>query len=387
MLNITDRDAMLKTPPYWRLAFRPFFSLGALAATLLVPLWLASLHGHLALPRPALWWHGHEMLLGFGPAIVAGFLLTAVQNWTGRPGLSGPPLVALVSCWLAARLLLLTPLPWYVPALFDLAFNGALVLVLWRFLKGQDQKHNRILVLLPALLLVLNGASYGLLAQGAPARPLWLAVLLWFCMVMVVIGTRVMPFFIARRAGQETPERNLKVVSLTLVALAATAAGWLLGLEVSYWRWPAFMAAGLLLWPLRGWYQKVIWQEPLLWSLWLSWLSLPLGLVLLALFPGHQNTILHLPAIGGMGLMMLAMMMRVSLGHTGRFIYGPPRLGWLLALLFAGALVRAFLPWAQPALSSWAWLLAGCCWTLAFGGFFLRYLPMLARARVDGQPG
>ncbi|WP_341501825.1 NnrS family protein [Gallaecimonas sp. GXIMD4217] len=389
MINITDRDALLRTPPYWRLAFRPFFSLGALVAALLIPLWLASLNGLYSLPRPALWWHGHEMLLGFGPAIVAGFLLTAVQNWVGRPGLSGKPLVALVLSWLAARVLLLLPLPWYLPAFFDLAFNLGLVLALWHYLKGPNQKHNRLLVLLPALLLLLNGASYGLLADQAlsHSRNLWLAVLVWFCLVMVVIGTRVMPFFTARRAGLETPERNLKVMKLTLVALAATAGCWLAGLDVAIWRWPALIAAALLLWPLKDWYQKVIWQEPLLWSLWLAWLSLPLGLVLLAFLPQHQSAILHLPAIGGMGLMMLGMMMRVSLGHTGRFVYGPPRLGWLLVLLFAGALLRAFLPLAQPALSNWAWLLAGGCWVLAFGGFFLRYLPMLASARVDGQPG
>ncbi len=388
-MNISDRNKLLAIPPFLRLAFRPFFWLAALSACVLIGLWLAQLSGLLVIPRPSLWWHGHEMLFGFGIAVVCGFLLTAVQNWTGKPGLAGMPLLALVLLWLGARICLLLPLHWAIPAALDLAFNAGLVWALSRYLAGPGQAHNRLLLILPAFLTLLNGFSYWLLASGELgwARDLWLAVLVWFFMVMVIIGTRVIPFFIARRAESETPERNPLLMKATLAALLVTALCWLVGVTPDWWRWPAWVAALLLLWPLRIWYRPVVAREPLLWSLFLAWLTMPLGLALLAWKPQWLAVFLHLPAIGGMGLMMLSMMMRVSLGHSGRFVYGPPKLTWALWLVILAALVRVVMPWGLPAQSLLAWQLAGGLWIIAFGAFVIRFLPVLGSARVDGQPG
>ena len=138
-MRVLDRRTALRIPPLWRLGFRPFFLAGSGFAVLAIALWICALNGLFGSWQPTggwLAWHRHELLFGFGVAIIAGFLLTAVQNWTGQPGLSGKPLMALASLWLAARIgwLINLPLPLLLPldSIFLLLFAALMAEQLWR---------------------------------------------------------------------------------------------------------------------------------------------------------------------------------------------------------------------------------------------------------------
>jgi uncharacterized protein involved in response to NO len=132
-MQVLDRRKAMAIAPLLRLAFRPFFLAGGLLAVLAIPLWLAAFSGSLSAWQPAggwLGWHRHELLFGFGLAIIAGFLLTAVQTWTGRPGLSGKPLAALALLWLAARVAWLVNAPWPLLVVLEMAFPLAVAVLM-----------------------------------------------------------------------------------------------------------------------------------------------------------------------------------------------------------------------------------------------------------------
>lgn len=364
-MQLRDRKRELAIAPLWRLGFRPFFLAGGLFALIAIALWLAALAGHLAVWQPVggwLAWHRHEMPFGFGVAIIAGFLLTAVQNWTGRAGLSGRPLMLLAALWLAARLgwLLGAPLVMLVP--LQAAFLPLLAFVIGRSLWQVRQRNNYPVVAVLLLLgsadaLVLTGLALGddgLQRQGVLAA-MWLIAAL-----MGLIGGRVIPFFTQRG------------LSLTQQVKALPFACLALGNAVRLGRW----------------YDAGIWRVPLLWSLHLAfaWLVVaPFGQALWHLgLLGNPSLPLHALAVGAMGGLILAMLARVSLGHTGRPLSPPKAMGVAFALVNCGAVARVFLPGLLPNL---ALPLAGICWLAAFALFLAHYAPMFCRSRVDGQPG
>ena len=161
-MQVLDRRKALSITPLFRLAFRPFFLGACLLAALVIPLWLLALGGQTGAWQPAggwLAWHRHELLFGFGLAIIAGFLLTAVQTWTGRPGLSGGALQGLAALWLAARIGWLLDLPWPVLTLLELAFPLAVAGVMGWTLWQVRQSRNYPVVLVLALLAVADGLS------------------------------------------------------------------------------------------------------------------------------------------------------------------------------------------------------------------------------------
>ncbi|MDF3136498.1 NnrS family protein, partial [Pseudomonas extremaustralis] len=166
-MQVLDRRKAMSIHPLFRLAFRPFFLGACLLAAVAIPLWLLALGGHVGAWQPAggwLAWHRHELLFGFGLAIIAGFLLTAVQTWTGRPGISGNALALLAGLWLAARLGWLFDLHWPLLAVLELAFPLAVAGVMGWTLWQVRQKRNYPIVLVLALLAVADALSlYGLL--------------------------------------------------------------------------------------------------------------------------------------------------------------------------------------------------------------------------------
>ncbi|UYG07665.1 NnrS family protein [Halomonas sp. M4R1S46] len=387
--------------PLARLAFRPFFLLASLFGVVALMVWLAFWHGDVLL-RPQgglLWWHQHEMLFGFAAAVVAGFLLTAVQNWTGLPSLRGWPLLGLVALWLAGRVLLAMPLglPPLLPALVDLAFLVVVAAVMARLVIAARRWRN--LVFLPALgLLVLAnlamhlGVLQGdavLIRQGA-----YLAVLL-ITALMVVIGGRVIPMFTANRLGRAKPAPLPWLERLTLGSMAALVLAQLaavLGLSL-----PGAGLAGLTgLAALANTLRLARWdglhtlREPLLWGLHASYAFLCLGLAmwaLAALGAFRVELAVHALTIGGMGTMMLAMMARVSLGHTGRAIESLPGIGVALALLIAAAVLRSPVLALFPGISHWTYNLGIIFWCLAYAIFLLHYALPLSTARLDGKDG
>ncbi|PMR70221.1 NnrS [Halomonas heilongjiangensis] len=399
--SLSASSSMLTRLPVARLAFRPFFLLAALFSVVSMVVWLAFWHGDILL-RPhggLMFWHQHEMLFGFAAAVVAGFLLTAVQNWTGLPSLRGGPLLALVGVWLAGRLLMAVPmgLPAWLPMLVDLAFLPLVAGVMARLVIAARRWRN--LIFLPALALltlanlamhlgVMNGDAE-LIRQAA-----YLAVLL-VTLLMVVVGGRVIAMFTANRLGRAKPAPIPALEALALGStLAVVAAQLLVMLGVSL---PGALLAALMglaalanAVRLGRWGGLASWREPLLWGLHGSYAFIPVGLAmwaLAALGVFRAELAVHALTIGGMGTMMLAMMSRVSLGHTARPIRTLPGIGVALGLMLAAALLRAPVLALFPQITHWTYNLGILFWCLAYLIFLFHYTVPLFMPRLDGKDG
>lgn len=364
---------------------------------LAIPLWVMTWTGIWPGFQPTggwLAWHRHEMLFGFAMAIVAGFLLTAGQTWTGQPGLSGNRLIVLAVVWLAARVGWLFGLPLALLIALELAFMLGVLVLMARMLWVVRQKRNYPIV---AVLTLMTGADLmvmigmasgddGLQRQGVHAG-LWLVAAL-----MALIGGRVIPFFTQRGLGHVEGVKPLPWLDIALlVGSGVIAVVYALGLAVQPNPLPGVLlvliAAGHLLRLLR-WYDKGIWGVPLLWSLHLAMLWLVVAAAGLALWNfgllDSASPSLHALSVGSMSGLILAMISRVTLGHTGRPLQLPPGIFWAFVLFNLGVAARVFLTVAWPVAGLW---LAAACWAIAFGLYCWRYAPMLVAARVDGHPG
>ena len=394
MLIIDKRKAMA-VAPILRLGFRPFFLLGAVLAALAIPLWIAALQGW-ALPAPVggwLAWHRHELVFGFAGAIIAGFLLTAVQTWTGRPSLSGRPLALLVGLWLLGRLSWWLPSAWPL-LLFNLAFLLAVAGVMARLLWAVRQRRNYPIVLVLALLAAVDLLNLlGVLLQHDAWQRQGSHAAIWLvAAMMTLIGGRVIPFFTQRGLGrlemvQPWAWLDLALLVGTLLLALLTGAGLLLQ---PHWGGAVLLLAlglghGIR---LQRWFDRGLLRVPLLWSLHLAYAWMVLACLGLALWyagvavPFSQA--LHALTVGAMAGLILAMLARVSLGHTGRPLELPRGFAVAFVLLNLAALLRVLgVSFAyQPAL----WL-AALAWGLAFAQFLYCYGPMLCRTRADGHPG
>ncbi len=384
----------------WQLGFRPFFLAASIWAVIAVSLWLALYPGWLAMPLsglPPMVWHAHEMIFGYTLAVAAGFLLTAVRNWTGVQTWQGWRLAALVVVWALARVLLLLGSPRILPltALIDVAFLGLLIVAVTAPVVRVRQWKQigivaKLVLLLGANVMFYLGAA-GKLADGVN----WgLYSGLYFLLGLVfVMGRRVIPFFIER--GVDANDVRLKNwLWLDISSLVLFLLFWVFDVFLPAWRLTiAGLSAillilhGLRLW---GWHHPGIWRKPLLWSLYLAYgfLTLGFGLKAGAELAGWSPFLaLHAFAYGGIGLVTMGMMARVSLGHTGRNVFDPPRvLGPIFLLLIVGAVVRVLLPLV---LSQYGLLIlvSQICWIAGFGLFLVYYLPILLKPRVDGRPG
>lgn len=396
-MQVIDRRKALSIPPVWRLAFRPFFLAGSLFAMLAIPLWIAAWTGLWPGFQPTggwLSWHRHEMLFGFAMAIVAGFLLTAGQTWTGQPGVSGNKLMALAVVWLLARLgwLFGLPVALLIPLdlLFMLGVTGLMARMLWKARQKRNYPIIAVLGLMTAAdVLVLCGVALGddaLQRQGVLAG-LWLVAAL-----MAIIGGRVIPFFTQRGLGRTEavkPWLWLDVALLVGTGLIAVLYAVGVALQPHVWLGVLFLgiAAGHLL-RLARWYDSGIWRVPLLWSLHLAMLWLVVAATGLALWNfgllDSSSSSLHALSVGSMSGLILAMIARVTLGHTGRPLQLPPGIVGAFVLFNLGAASRVFLITEWPVIGLWA---AAICWALAFALYAWRYAPMLVTARVDGHPG
>ncbi|QFU74305.1 NnrS family protein [Halioglobus maricola] len=382
--------------PLLRLAFRPFFLFGAGFSVIAVLLWaslVTGLNSNLVFGGP-LWWHSHEMLFGFVAAIIVGFLLTAVQTWTGQPGIKGASLAGLVLLWLAGRMLLLAPQvapAWFVSAV-DLLFLPTAAFILALPIIRIRQWRN--IVFLPILLMmtVANGFfHYSVLnstASNSAVSASTLMVML-VTILMTVVAGRVTPMFTANGTGTERVPplawlENLSPVVM-LMALGAAMA------PAGVWA-AAILAVAALCQGLRvaRWRTWVTFATPLVWSLHLAYWAIPAGLALLAIAKlglgfSHSEA-LHMLTVGAMGTMILAMISRVSLGHTGRKIIVGHLMAFALAAIFCAALVRVFGSSVGLEYRSMIWL-ATLLWVIAYGAFIMRYMAILLRPRVDGRSG
>ncbi|KAF0190456.1 MAG: uncharacterized protein involved in response to NO [Gammaproteobacteria bacterium] len=380
------------------LGFRPFFLCGAGFSVVAVSLWLwmTRFDGYplgIAVLLPVTW-HAHEMIYGYAIAVVAGFLLTAVRNWTGVPTVHGVTLVLLVSLWALARMMPFVPLPGalYVMGMLDIGFDIALcAAVLYPIVKAGQPRH--LGIWLQLVLLTLGNVFFylgllNLLDSGVQVGIY--AGLYGVISLMLVVARRVLPMFIENGVGYPVTLTNRSWVDISCVVLMLVfiiAEVFLLQSGV------AAVCAGALfvLHALRlaGWYTAGIWKNPLLWILYLAYGWITLGFAMTVgshVFGTSPKLAIHAFAYGGIGLMTLGMMARVTLGHTGRDIARPPAvLRWSFAALLAGSLARIVMPMIAPH-SYPDWITgAQVLWLLAFIAFLAVYAPMLAGPRIDGR--
>lgn len=375
--------------------FRPFFLFGAAYAGLALLIWLPLYEGHFALATgfAATDWHAHEMLYGYAAAIVAGFLLTAIPNWTGRLPLNGWPLLVLVGTWAAGRLAVafsaLTG--WWPAALVDVAFLLLVIAAAAReIVAGKNWRNLRVLVVVAVLALANIAFHVEARLTGTPeyARRLGLAALV---LLVVVIGGRIIPSFTRNWLARENPGRlPAPFDRFDAVATAVSAAALLAWVVV-----PESLAGGLILVAagllqaarLARWAGDRTLGDPLVLILHVGYAFIPAGFLLLGLAAlgarTPQSAGVHAWSVGAIGVMTLAVMTRATRGHTGRALAAPPSTQFLYAAVIASAALRvgaALLPGSsQPLL--WASAIA---WIAAFWGFCAIYGPMLLRPRLRG---
>ena len=381
----------------FNLAFRPFFLLGSLLALLGVGLWVSALSGHPLGDQPVggwLVWHQHELVFGFTGAIIGGFLLTAVQSWTGRPGLAGFPLALLVLLWLLGRISWFQSIPPVLLLVLNLSFLLGVAVVMARMLWAVRQARNYPIVLVLLLLTGVQGMQlYGVasgdyaLAQRAVLAAIWLVAAM-----MGLIGGRVIPFFTQRGLGHEQGVSAWPWLDWALL-LGSVLVAVLFALGFALYPHPltgllfGLLAAGHMVRLLR-WFSPALLRVPLLWSLHLAYAWMVLAFAGAALWQcgwlTNLSTLVHALTVGGIGGMILAMLARVTLGHTGRALTLPRGFVAALVLINLAAVVRVFGVdlWYLPSL----WL-AAVSWSAAFGLYLIVYGPMLLRPRPDGKAG
>jgi len=391
-------DIPSNTPPKWMslfaLGFRPFFLCAGFSAFLLLATWIGMLEGWI--PFGSYYngsvWHAHEMLFGYTAAVIAGFLLTAVPNWTGIETPTGTALTALAGLWLAGRIAPFLPLPEVAVAVLNVAFFPALAFSLYRPLwRGPNPVNRVFLALLVAMTiaaLLVHLQSIGVTQDTAPRGiRLMLDVTL---LTLLVVSGRVMPFFTKRGVAGARPRSRVIVERLTFI-LASFWLGANLLLPSSQLAGTIALALALVqTMRLVGWHDHRVWRVPILAVLYAGYIWLILGLLLdgladlgyLAPFPA-----LHALTVGAIGGFTLGMMARVSLGHTGRAIRSSVLTNLAFVLLNAAAFFRVFISLLYPAgYPTWI-LLSGALWILAFAVFLKVYVPILIAPRADGRPG
>jgi uncharacterized protein involved in response to NO len=376
----------------WSLGFRPFYLLASSFAALSILLWICQYTGHLPaayLRSPA--WHGHEMLYGYTVAVIAGFLLTAVRNWTGKPTPTGRPLMALALLWVAGRALVLTPFP-VAAAVVNAAFPVAIAVAIGIPLVQSGNRRNYffvvLLVLLGVAVLALHLSPLGVLPW--PERASLQAGLDVVLFVLAVMGGRVIPMFTNNGVPGTNATRNPSVEKIALGSVLALLAADLLPLPAVFVACVAFVAAAAhaaRLWLWQPW--RTV-GAPMVWVLHVAYGWIVVYLVLHGLAALGQVAELfavHALTIGAIGGMTIGMMTRTARGHTGRPLVADRYEIACYVLVQIAAVTRVlggiFLSDAYPSTV----VASAVCWSAAFALYAVRYWPVLSRARLDGKPG
>lgn len=385
--------------PLFRLGFRPFFLAAALFAIISMIIWMASyifsVDFNFSGLSPSIW-HAHEMIFGYAMAVIAGFLLTAIKNWTGVEVLRGKPLASLLMLWVVARILALSGSMFSVEliAVIDVLFLLVVTLVCLRpVIIARQFKHMTIISILFLLMLcdlvfylgvtgiIENGVSWGLYS----------AMYLLITLVLLMMR-RVMPMFITNGVDGDVEMTNR--VWLDYAALLLLLCLWIADVFTSYATLTAVVAAVLSVLHmvrLSGWYSHKIWSKPLVWVLVIAYASFIFGFALKALsFISDVPPFLsvHAFTVGGIGMITIGMMSRVSLGHTGRNVFDPPPVVfWIISVMFLGVISRVVLPLFNIGLYNYWIGLSQVLWVIAFSLFLFVYAPMLVSSRADGRDG
>ncbi len=392
-------NALKHNPPViLQTGFRIFFLGAAFHAVLSMLLWLFfyAIGGNIFVAMPLTLWHGHEMIFGYTMAVVAGFLLTAVTNWTGLPTLSGKPLLVLFLLWLAARILAFMPnsFPTWPMMLTNCAFLVLLVASVSRpIILRKQWKQSAVIskILLLSLSAIVFYTAFFHADFLVERKVLCFAVYMIVGLILTV-GRRVLPFFIERGVGYQVTLRNSRLIDLaSMIFLAAFSI-----IDIF---WPNPLIVSLLsgalaiihIIRLSGWYTHGIWKKPLLWVLFLGYTFLILGFILkffAVIGDRPADSAIHAFTAGGIGIFTLGMMARVAWGHTGRNILEPPK---MLSFIFISIITSAFIRVIFPIFSEFKYILwivlSQTLWIIAFVFFIAIYYRVLITPRLDGKIG
>jgi len=389
----TERIGASLMTVFFSYGFRPFFLGAALFAGVAVPAWIVILAGigDSVLLSTARDWHVHEMLFGFLPAVITGFLLTAVPNWTDRPAIQGRELMLLFALWLAGRVAVAIPLVTpMLAAIADGAFLVALAGLLWRELAAGNSWNQAPVAVVISLYSATNITFHVLALSGAETDLAVRMALGLDLFLLSFIGGRLTPNFTREflvgqgRSERPAPFSRFDLLAVGLVGLAAVI--WAVQPQAMVTGWLLVAAGVANLGRLSRWYGWLTWREPLVLNLhvgygWLALSMLVLGCALLGIGLAKEDAV-HALTTGAVGTMTLAVMTRASLGHTGRPKHAGPATVCIYVLVSLGATLRVFGPGTglptNLVLGS-----AGAAWSGAYLLFALVYGPYLVRPSLD----
>ncbi len=387
----------LKALPFLEMGFRPFFLGAGVFAVISMALWSAIYLFQLPVTIESITifeWHAHEMFYGYAFAVITGFLLTSVRTWTHLPTAHGGTLLSLFLLWASARILFMfgTTYIW-IAAIFDIAFALSLTYILTqRIVKARQWKQMGIItkiVLITICNIFFDLGAFGVLEHGV-AWGIYGGLYIVIALVLTM-GRRVIPFFIERATGDAVQLFNSKWLDIPgmLFFLVFTVNEVFFGDPAL----SAYMALALFIINairLIGWHNPIIWKQSLLWSIYLAFWMITLGFALFALpyfaapyFEGVSKFLaIHAFTVGGIAVITMGIMSRVSLAHTGNNVYRPPgAIAYALAAVLLSAVARIIL----PLLNLWPYeLLIGLSqglWIVAFLIFITTYAPILIRAK------
>ncbi|MGH1461040.1 MAG: NnrS family protein [Neptuniibacter sp.] len=377
----------------FNLGFRPFFLGGAVAATLLILSWLLMLNtgGAINYYQTPTLWHSHEMIFGYTMAIIAGFLLTAVKNWTNIQTLYSWRLALLFLLWLLARVVIVLPsVPHWLIAVIDLSFIPILAFAIALPIIRSQNYRNLVFIPVLSTFFIANLFIHAEL-NGWVNDYIDMAIQLALFLVIfliTVIGGRVIPFFTERGGAGISCRRfsyiEKPIIPLTLAWIAISLTDYQDLTVVT-----SMLLAVLNLIRMCGWYRNAILRVPLIWILQLSYLFIPIGLVLYGLYSLgllNRSIALHAFTVGVIGGMTLGMMARVSLGHTGRALEANKLIITAFVLMLLAAVLRVSID-LLPIDYMTTINLTGCLWLMSWFLFLTKYISVLIKPRIDGLPG
>ncbi|MEO7112224.1 MAG: NnrS family protein [Polyangiaceae bacterium] len=380
-----------------RKGFRPFFLLASAFAAVIAPLWLLVFLGviHPGSYLVPIYWHAHEMVFGFAVAVIAGFLLTAVGNWTKQETAVGAPLLGLAVLWMAGRFAVTfaTSLPRGVAAVVDLAFLPALMIALGRPIVRAKNTRNLIMVAVLGALWLANLAVHldalGIVT-GWQRRGCIVGVDIVVLLMLVMVG-RVLPMFTRNVTAAASIRSHATLDRLTLAAMVCLTL--LDVVKPDHALNGAVSAVVGVLATARAvhWGMQFAMRTPLLWILHFGYLWIPIGLLLrgwAVIDPAMSSSLAtHALTAGAIGSLTLGMMARVTLGHTGHVLEASPWITFAFVLVTLAAVARVFGPMLLPAEYLHFLECAGILWSVAFAIYVIVDAPILLRRRVDGKPG
>ncbi len=384
--------------PVLRFAFRPLFILPPLLSIMAVVVWIAVLRGEVQwnASLAANIWHGHEMIFGFAASVAIGFLLTAAQTWTGVRSIKGWKLGVVVALWLAARIAFLqnSELLFLIGIISEACWLLICVSYFAYMVVKSNNRRNFIFVPLLSFISVLNIATLlsAYVGELSVSSHLSYSAVFLMSTMVTVVGGRVIPFFTTKALDLKPINGNVHLERIITIMMFFSTLAFISSylFSSSILLASCFIITGCLqIFRMKNWQTSKTFSTPLLWSLHLSYLNMGIGFILLGasyISPSISfSTAIHTITVGTIGTMIIAMMSRVSLGHTGRPLQINTLVSISFLLLLSATLFRVLLP-----LVGWlmqGYLFSAACWAIGFLIFIYYYAPILMRARPDGRSG